>query len=354
MADILEQINNSSYSELLSKIDNLEHLLQDKEVFIDNLIGRAGTQESYILAKEEESQNINDELFKQQQRTALLDESILQRDNSIVQLESNFMQTLEILTNKQQSDQSVTNLLDRFEELRTKLSKRDKVAQALANITDENYKLRSEHVNEIIGLDDKNSALNSRISSLTNEVISRNNQVEQLTREVLNLNVRITQREDVVHGLTKEVGELNSQISVQHKWGQRALQKIHQLEKEVNNIKRSSSWKITAPFRKVSLGAKRAGRILSHVLLAPYRTITLLGWRYSPRLFHRIYHQPFVQLILDFPVKKIRPILVVKNRLSSDSSNLIRATEHAIIGSRNLTQKVSTWQIGDRIDGPEG
>jgi hypothetical protein len=145
---------------------------------------------------------------------------------------------------------------------------------------------------------------------------------------------------------------LNDDLSHRDQWGENTQKRLHELDQEISLIKKSLTWRVASLIKFIPRTLKAAVNTVVKLLKVPYRLLARLGWRFTPKLFHRIYHAP---LLTNFfrrqpPLaSSITPDNITDSETASNTLLSSTAQVEASSASKPLT-----WHTGVRIDGKDG
>ncbi|MEM7358807.1 MAG: hypothetical protein AAF431_06910 [Pseudomonadota bacterium] len=314
-----------SKKELLSRYENLEVILADKEVFIDNLIDRAGKLESDVLEKDEYAENLSNTLQRHEEHIGNLDKAIQQRDDHVARLEQENSQTVDLLHKNQRAEELIVGLKSEVLSLQANSAQFDAQLEKQNAIIDALLGKQNAKVESMLGkqqsatghLMAQSESVSQDLRNLKaqldlveknrkkdesefktkwgDEVVRRHRALQQeINRLQMKLEAANRQRQTVGE-LKNEINELNNEIERRDNWGNNVQARLATVAAELSAIKSSSSWFITKPLRLLAESIKFLLAKLLWLILLPYRLLVKLGWWLAPKTFHRIYHSNLVR-----------------------------------------------------------
>jgi chromosome segregation ATPase len=335
-----------------SKLETLNALVFDKENLIDNLMARAGELESSLVEKGGLVEGLQNEIAQQSNHITSLNTAILQRDEHVA--------ALEIKTNK---------VLDLLAEKETTLEKYDNLANSIVNNqvkTDQYINLMSsdtqrkeaatQYTHIIKSVSQNHSLLLDHIDSYDRRVENFSSQIEQLPRKIEEANNLHRNKGEAseIKSLSETISTLKDDLTYRDQWGENTQKRLRELDQELSLIKTSLTWRVASLVKLIPRALKAAIHAALKLLKLPYKLAVRLGWRFTPKLFHRIYHSPLLS-------NHFKRRLPSASTLTPESKNDRELATNTLMNSSTMNSstqieissapKPLKWHTGVRIDG---
>lgn len=305
-------------NELEGQLEILNHLVLDKDNFINSLIDRTGDQEAYIIAKEEHTKQLNAEISKMHSHIVAQEQLIADKDKSLEEVNKASESLLERIEQKARVEEILTEQLKSTKDTLEAVQRSEKAT--------------------LVALDQQ--------TLLTNDlknIVQGTENTAYITAQKL-----IQSQTQEIDQLYKRLDLLERQYHSQNQWAINAVSHQEQLQNKLDSIHKSSSWRLTAPIRQTIKYAKTLLAKPHIVLTLPYRLITAVGWRLTPKLFHRIYHMPITRKMLRRSV--YQPPTPEPNTPPANESTRIAEPETMHAQTSNVAAE-KRWVLGARLDG---
>jgi len=210
---------------LQEQCTTLQSSITEREAEVAHLQGRIKEKNEHIQKTDAELSGLREELFASQQavkehesKVSQLQTEIKERDEQVQRLESNF-----------------AGLQEQYTALQGTITERDAEVVHLQN----SIKVKDEHIQKI----------DTEITGLRKEFTASQQAVKEYESKVSHLEAEIKENEDRIHQLDADVGRFRDEAD-----SLRTHMENYRLERE--SIFDSTSWKLTAPLRWVSVSAR--------------------------------------------------------------------------------------------------
>ncbi|WP_315751527.1 MULTISPECIES: FkbM family methyltransferase [unclassified Bradyrhizobium] len=139
-------------------------------------------------------------------------------------------------------------------------------------------RLTAEHVA-------RDSDLRAKLEAVTTEKQHAESELGRLTAEHAAREVELRAR---VEAGAKEVSRLHDVIREQSTWGEASVRHVNQLAAEIESLRNSTSWQITAPIRRVGVVVKSGSSLIRPAPRGIVRRVALFVHRRAPRFYSRL------------------------------------------------------------------
>jgi predicted RNase H-like nuclease (RuvC/YqgF family) len=335
-----------------SELETLNALVVDKESLIDNLMARAGELESSLVEKEGFVEGLQNEITQQSNHITSLNTAIIQRDEHVAALETKTNKILDLLAEKDTTLEKYDKLASSIVENQIKT---DQCLDLLSSNT-EREAVATQYNHIIKSVAQHHSGLLDHIDSYGRRIDKFSSRIEELRYLSLKFEEANNHRLDKgesgeIKSLSNTISALKDDLAYRDQWGENTQKRLHELDQELSLIKKSLTWRAVSVIKLIPKGLKVTVKVVLKLLKLPYKLLVRLGWRFTPKLFHRIYHAP----VLTNVVRQRRPLvypITIENITDCEM-----ATNAGLDSSTKIetssARKPLKWHTGVRIDGKD-